>query len=205
MVRDYPDYWKPIAWMEQYGDLWPMRDWVAKLGKLKVIADSTYVAAGETKEVTVYTVPEGYELYLSSMNQSSAVKGKVTSRLYPGPLILRSFHEPYTTHSLPLGCSLVATAGVAVQAFYRNDDTVGGRIECCSIGFELGGSSASSPEMRLASQRYKAGGWNYANIDRDEEGIATYEFSSIGDPRIFRFKAKNLYAPEEEILEYEEV
>jgi len=205
MVRDYPDYWKPIAWMEQYGDLWPMRDWVAKLGKLKVLVDASYIPAGETETQIEYTVPEGYELYLSSVNQNSEVRGEVQLRFYPGPIIFVSFHRAYTTHSLPLGCSVVAQAGVELRIRYRNADTEGGEMGCYTIGFELGASSSSNPRIEFASQRYKAGRWNYANIRRDREGIATYEFCSIRDPRIFRFKAKNLYTPEEEILEDEEV
>jgi len=205
MVMDYPDYWKPIAWVEQYGDLWPMRDWVAKLGKLKIIADSIHLAAGEAETVTLYTVPEGYELYLSSVNQGSDVKGGVRSSLYPGPMILRSFHQPYTTHSLPLGCSTVAQAGVQVRVLYQNDDTVGGRLFCYIIGFELGGSSPGNPEIQLSSERYKRGKWNYSNIERDDTRITTYQFSSIGEPRIIRFKAKILYTPEGEVLEDEEV
>jgi len=205
MVTDYPDYWKPIAWVEQYGDLWPIRDWAARMGYLKFFRERVLLWAGEATTQVLYVIPEGKRLSLDTFAHSTEVLGETFVRFYPGPRLFHIYCNRRTYQDGTFGTSVIGDYGQELQVRFDNDDTISGGMSVMISGFEIPASSPEPKKAKTASDRYKQGLWNYVDIERDPEGLTLYEFGSSKEAKVFRFKAKNLYTAEEEILEDEEV
>lgn len=61
------------------------------------------------------------------------------------------------------------------------------------------------PRKSKASQLYKEGRFNVANIIQDADGSQTISCDGVLAPRPYSFRARNFLTPEEEILEDEDV
>jgi len=205
MTRDYPDYWKPIAWVEQYGDLWPIRDWAARMGYLKFFRERVLLWAGEATTQVLYVIPEGKRLILDTFAHSSEVLGETYVRFYPGPTLFHIYFDRRTYQDGTFGTSVIGDYGQELQVRFNSDDTIEGEMSIMISGFEIPASSPQLEKATTASGRYKEGLWNYVDIVRDPSGVEHYEFGLSRERKVFHFKAKRLYFPDEEILEDEEI
>lgn len=134
----YPDWTWPMIWVLQEGELWPIEQWVARQGEHKNWRLTDYELAGGTFGGTIYTVPAGKKLYITSVNMSSEVDVSGAVYNFTGPSYILDYEQrAMTTLYTRVVPPFTLAAGNQLRYSGRNEDTNAGSIYHVIRGYEL--------------------------------------------------------------------
>jgi len=190
-AHDYPDYLPAIQ---------TFREWVSGLGEWKC-----WELWRTTQGLTTYQyiVPAGKMMYFSDIVLDAYVTSGETLYYGYGYVMVGNIMigrlsvnagSPYAHLGMML--PVPAHAGDDVDTYLRVVGAdIGTFIDVYAVEY-------GSPKRRMSEdpvERYKAGAWNFCRVTAVENEWTLYEFRHIRERMIHRFKAKNLYRPDEKI------
>jgi len=192
-----------MEFAKQTTGVYTARDWAAAQLVYRFAERDVQLAPGGSEVYTFFTVAEGRTFYWSSFNFAPEGDGRaIYSRLQDGVYTRIGAHyakaldSKYANSAIPLpveagGQVLVATISEdAATQWYKN----------IVMGWETAASKPPLHKAERASELYREGGWNYMYCRRELDGVDEVTLYIHGYPKPYRFKARNLNKPDEEIL-----
>lgn len=135
---DYPDWTFPIVFVLQEGELWPINEWVARMGEKKSwrVVDTVNAMATDTHEL--YTVPANKKLYISSGMFSNDVNMRHQLYYLDDAIYIADFYQGgyVTEQNLYVPCEAI-TAGQVLWYAAHNLTGGGGGTLALIHGYEL--------------------------------------------------------------------
>jgi len=200
-----PDYQTNVRMVEQLRALFDMLQWYTDVGLDKTFTFEMTLTPGTGDTEWLYRVPDGRRLMLTELGFSRTARG-LCSLLKDLNAVFFSRQAAWSPFVTSFSRPARYEAGEDVFFYAYNDDTVAGDFSICVAGCEYEVSSSfHTSKPSTASEAYKEGLFNIANLRRLDGGVCEYRISGVMLRETYTFKARNLYRDDEEVVEDERV
>jgi len=205
MAVGAPDYQTNVRLVEQLKAILNLPHWYCELALDKTFYGSWLTPPGEFATLIEYEVPIGRRLYVSDATLGSA--GRARWWIRKDAVSVGDIHtQAYGGLGMHLHRPLRFEGGDALTLEVYNPETFSVDESATLWGWEfpVGGGGKSS-SIKTASQAFKTGLFNEVCFKGPSNGWREVEISGVDLKETYSFKVKNLYRPDEEVVDDVEV